>query len=63
MFKVLHLDNLADIDLLIYITATGNINEYLSDGIVDFEMVSDILDQYSSILKVPIWLIGIDLKS
>lgn len=63
MFKVLHLDNLADIDLLIYITATGNLNEYLSDGIVDFEMMSEILDQYSSILKVPIWLIGIDIQS
>lgn len=63
MFKVLHLDNLADLDLLIYITGTGTLNNYLSDGNVNYKLMENIIDEYSSILKVPIWLIGIDVKS
>ncbi|WP_339252948.1 BglII/BstYI family type II restriction endonuclease [Sporosarcina sp. FSL W8-0480] len=62
MFKVLHLDNLADLDLLIYVTPTGNLNHYLSDGIVNYSLMQNILNKYSSILKVPIWLIGIDVE-
>lgn len=63
MFKVLHLDNLVDLDLLIYIAATGNLNEYLSDGIVNYNKMEAIIQEYSSILKVPIWLIGIDVEA
>lgn len=63
MFKVLHLDNLADLDLLIYITGTGELNSYLSDGNVNYQNMVDIINEYSSILKVPIWLIGLDIKS
>lgn len=63
MFKVLHLDNLVDLDLFVYITATGNLNEYLSDGIVNYNRMESIIREYSSILKVPIWLIGIDVKA
>lgn len=62
MFKVLHLDNLAGLDLFIYITATGDLNNYLSESNVNFTKVENILNKYSSILKVPIWLIGIDVK-
>jgi hypothetical protein len=63
LFKVLHLDNLADLDLLIYITATGDLNNYLSDGNVNYLNMAQIIQEHSSILKVPIWLIGIDVKS
>lgn len=62
MFKVLHLDNLADLDLLVYVTATGDLNHYLSEGIVNFQDTKEILNKYSSILKVPIWLIGLDAQ-
>lgn len=62
LFKVLHLDNLMDLDLLVYITATGNLNSCLSDGIVNYLDMENIINKYSSILKVPIWLIGIDIK-
>ena len=62
LFKVLHLDNLADLDLLIYITATGDLNDYLSDGNVNYLNMTQIIQEHSSILKVPIWLIGIDVK-
>lgn len=61
MFKVLHLDNLADLDLLVYVTPTGNLNHYLSDGIVNYSLMKSILNKYNSILKVPIWLIGLDV--
>lgn len=62
MFKVLHLDNLADLDLLVYITATGDLQEFLSEGIVNYDSTLEIITKYSSILKVPIWLIGIDIE-
>lgn len=62
MFKVLHLDNLADLDLLVYVTPTGNLNHYLSDGIVNYTNMQNLLSKYSSILKVPIWLIGLDVR-
>ncbi|MDS9471938.1 hypothetical protein [Sporosarcina pasteurii] len=62
MFKVLHLDNLADLDLLIYITGTGELDSYLSDGNVNYQSMEHIINEYSSILKVPIWLIGLDVK-
>ncbi len=62
MFKVLHLEESMEVDLLIYITATGNLEEYLSSGIVTFDKKKQTLEQYGSVVKVPIWLIGIDMK-
>lgn len=62
MFKVLHLEESMEVDLLIYITATGNLEEYLSSGIVTFDKMKQTLEQYGSVVKVPIWLIGIDMK-
>lgn len=61
LFKVLHLDNLTGIDLLIYITPTGNLEKSLSSNIVTFKNMKSIIESYSSVLKVPIWLIGIDI--
>ncbi|WP_438317962.1 BglII/BstYI family type II restriction endonuclease [Sporosarcina sp. FA9] len=62
MFKVLHLDNLTDLDLLIYITGTGDLNNYLSDSIVNYKGMESIIIEHNSIIKVPIWLIGLDVK-
>lgn len=62
LFKVLHLDNLTGIDLLIYITPTGNLEKSLSSKIVTFSNMKNIIETYSSVLKVPIWLVGIDIE-
>ncbi|WP_406944465.1 hypothetical protein ACJA3J_14930 [Halobacillus sp. SY10] len=62
MLKVLHLDNFTDLDLLIYVTAADSMNEYISSGTVNYLRTEEIIDKYSSILKVPIWLIGLDIR-
>ncbi|WP_051829438.1 BglII/BstYI family type II restriction endonuclease [Exiguobacterium sp. NG55] len=62
LFKVLHLDNLTGIDLLIYITPTRTLEKKLSSNIVTFDNMKKIIETYSSVLKVPIWLVGIDIK-
>lgn len=62
LFKVLHLDNLTGIDLLIYITPTGNLEKLLSSNIVNFKNMKSIIESHSSVLKVPIWLVGIDIE-
>ena len=63
LFKVLHLDNRTDLDLLIYITATGDLEKSLSSNIVSYSSTNKIIQRYHSVLKVPIWLIGIDIKN
>lgn len=62
MFRVLKLDETLEVDLLIYIAATGNLEKYLSANIVTFDQIKKTLDEFGSIVKVPIWLIGIDMK-
>lgn len=63
LFKVIHLDNLFDIDLLVYITANLSLKECLSQSIVNYQDAKDIINKHSSIIKFPIWLIGLDLDS
>lgn len=63
LFKVLHLDNRTDLDLLIYITATGDLEKSLSSNIVSYSKMNKTIQKYNSVLKVPIWLIGIDIKN
>ncbi|QTM98452.1 hypothetical protein ERJ70_03575 [Sediminibacillus dalangtanensis] len=62
LLKVLHLDNLVDLDLLIYVTASGELNQEISDGTVNYYKAEEIIDKYSNILKVPIWLLGVDIR-
>ena len=50
------------IDYYIYITATGNLAEKLSDGIVNYEKTSEFLEKNGKLLKVPMWLIGLDIN-
>lgn len=62
MIKVIHLEESLEVDLLIYITATDNLEKYLSEGIVTFDKMKKTLEQYGSIVKIPVWLIGIDVR-
>ncbi|MDM5036141.1 BglII/BstYI family type II restriction endonuclease [Bacillus cereus] len=62
MSKVVHLEESLEVDLLIYITATDNLEKYLSEGIVTFNKMKKTLEQYGSIVKIPVWLIGIDFR-
>jgi hypothetical protein len=62
MLNAIHIEQQTEIDLLIYITATGNLEKYLSEGIVNFKNTQQMLKKFENIIKIPIWLIGLDLK-
>lgn len=49
-----------DIDLFVYVAADGRLAEMISQGTVSFDKTRDILREYSSVVNVPTWLIGID---
>ncbi|MFM6952737.1 MAG: BglII/BstYI family type II restriction endonuclease [Bacteroidota bacterium] len=60
-FKVLKANVQNSIDCLIYIVPTGNLESLLSDGIVTFEKTERILKEFSKVISVPVWLVGIDI--
>jgi hypothetical protein len=61
-FKVLKADVQNSVDCLIYIVPTGNLEKLLSDGIVTFDKTKKIIEDFSKVISVPIWLIGIDIE-
>lgn len=61
-FKVLKADVQNSVDCLIYIVPTGNLERLLSDGIVTFEKTKKILEEFSKVISVPVWLVGIDIE-
>ena len=63
MFKVLKADAYTNINLMVYVTPTGELTEHLSEGIVTFENARSEIESSAAILKIPIWLIGIDVKN
>ncbi|QPW51915.1 hypothetical protein G9298_30260 (plasmid) [Bacillus thuringiensis] len=62
ILKVIQIERDEDVDLFIYITAAGNLANAISDGTVNFEKSKSIFEEFKSILSMPIWLIGIDIK-
>jgi hypothetical protein len=61
-FKVLKADVQNSVDCLIYIVPTGNLEKLLSDGIVTFDKTKKIMEEFSKVISVPVWLIGIDVE-
>lgn len=61
-FKVLKADVQNSVDCLIYIVPTGNLEKMLSDGIVTFDKTKKILEEFSKVISVPVWLIGLDVE-
>lgn len=62
ILKAINIEQFMDIDVLIYITATGNLSKYISDGTVNFEKSKKDIEENKNIINVPIWLIGIDFS-
>ena len=61
-FKLLHADTNSGVDLFVYITADKNLLNYASDGIVSYEATIEVLKEFSNLIKVPVWVIGLDLE-
>jgi hypothetical protein len=62
LLKVFSANTTTDIDAMIYITCTGNLEKYLSDGIVTYPKVYDALQEFKKVIQVPIMLIGLDFQ-
>jgi hypothetical protein len=60
-FKVLKADVQNSIDCLIYVVPTGKLESLLSDGIVTFDKTKKIIDDFSKVISVPVWLVGLDI--
>ena len=61
-FKVLKANVQNSIDCLVYVVPTGNLEKMLSDGIVTFDTSFKILNDFSKVISVPVWVIGLDIK-
>lgn len=61
LFRLLNADANPGIDFYIYITATGTLSQLISNNTVSYESSSAIIEGNLSILKTPIWLIGLDI--
>jgi len=61
-FKVLKADVLNNIDCLIYIVPTGNLEQLLSKGIVTYNKTVKIIEEFNKVINVPVWVIGIDVE-
>lgn len=61
-FKVLKANVQNSIDCLVYVVPTGKLEAMLSDGIVTYDKSVKILEEFSKVISVPIWLVGIDLE-
>ena len=62
LFKLLQADTNSGVDLFVYVTAHNNLLSYASDGIVSYEDTVKILNEFSNLIKVPIWVIGLDIE-
>ena len=61
LFKLLQADANSGVDLFVYVTAHNNLLSYASDNIVSYEDTIKILNEFSNLIKVPIWVIGLDI--
>lgn len=62
LFKLLQADANSGVDLFIYVTAHNNLLSYASDNIVSYEETIKILNEFSNLIKIPIWVIGLDIE-
>ncbi|WP_409289649.1 BglII/BstYI family type II restriction endonuclease [Peribacillus sp. SCS-37] len=62
LIKAINIEQFVDIDVFIYITATGNLAECISSGTVNYALSLKTIEELKNIIKVPIWLIGLDFK-
>lgn len=62
-FKVLKANVHNSVDCMIYIVATGDLENYLSDGIVTYSKTVALIKEFAKVISVPIYVLGVDIKS
>lgn len=61
LLRLINATETVPIDYYIYVAATGKLEKCLSDGIVTYNKMLEIVKENQRIVKVPMWLIGIDI--
>jgi hypothetical protein len=61
-FKLLKANVQTSVDCLVYVVCHGQLEKMLSDGIVTFDKTVKLLKEFSKVVNVPIWVVGLDIK-
>lgn len=61
LFRLLDADSDPGIDFYIYVAADEELSSLLSDQTVSFKQANDVISEYLSIIKTPIWLISLGI--
>lgn len=62
LFRLLAADSNPGIDFYIYVAADENLSELLSANTVSFKQANNVISEYLSIIKTPIWLISLGVE-
>lgn len=62
LFRLLDADSDPGIDFYIYVAADQKLSNLLSANTVSFKQANDVISEYLSIIKTPIWLIGLGIE-
>ena len=63
LFRLLDADSNPGIDFYIYVAADDELSKLLSANTVSYSSAADVINEYLSIIKTPIWLIGLGIDS
>ena len=61
LLKLLAARQQIDVDLYVYITATGALQEAIATGTVNFDKMRQAVIAFENLIHVPVWLIGLDV--
>lgn len=62
LLRLLNASLNGEIDYYVYITATGKLEEGLSEGIVTYSEVINLFHENKQLVRIPVWVIGLDVK-
>lgn len=61
LFRLLDADSNPGVDFYIYIAADDELSGLLSANTVSYRSAGDVISEYLSIIKTPVWLIGLGI--
>jgi len=61
-FKLLKANVQTSVDCMIYIVPAGKLETLLSDGIVSYDKTVKLIQEFSKVINVPVWVLGLDIK-
>lgn len=62
LFRLLDADSNPGVDFYIYVAADDELSGLLSANTVSYKSAGDVIGEYLSIIKTPIWLIGLGIE-